>query len=237
MASLPPTYFFITRLVVVMVLGAVTALAFHMTSAVNAAAEIGVIMDLPMRVGEFTGADQPLSEGEKVALPKDTEIVKKQYTDSSGEVLNANIVLAGAEKRSIHRPEVCLPAQGWSINQERVIPLHLADGRTISVMQVSISRPVEISPGITRSLSSYYDYWFVGNGITTPSHVMRILLNSWDRIVHHKNHRWAYVAVSAPILEGFQIHGKNAEETEQVIANFIAQMAPAVMKNSEKNKN
>jgi EpsI family protein len=181
-------------------------------------------------LGNFSGKDQPLSEGEKSVLPKDTEIVKKFYSDAAGNVVNAQIVLSGAEKRSIHRPELCLPAQGWSINRREAIPVKLADGRTISVMKNSISRPVEISPGVTRTLNSFYCYWFVGKDISTPSHTTRILLTSWDRVVHRKNHRWAYVAVSAPILEGFKSGGKNDAETQAMISDFIGQLAPVIMK-------
>ena len=228
--SSPNTQLPVARIIVVIVLALATVVAFKFTASVNTASQSGVIMDLPEQVDGFIGKAEEPSAGEKFVLPKDTEIVKKQYTDAGGNILNANIVLAGAEKRSIHRPELCLPAQGWSINREQVIPVKLADGRTISVMQVSISRSVQTSSGVTRPLSSYYDYWFVGNGITTPYHITRLLINSWDRIVHHRNHRWAYIAVGAPILEGFKRDGKNAEETEKMISDFVAEMAPKVMK-------
>ena len=218
------------RFALVVLLVVATLVAFHFSGSVNSVTESGVVMELPTCVGGFSGTDQPLSEGEKFVLPKDTEIVKKTYSDSTGDAVNAQIVLAGSEKRSIHRPELCLPAQGWSINKREIVPVTLADGRSISVMEVSISRAVETSPGITHPLNSYYDYWFVGNGVSTPSHVTRILLNSWDRVVHHKNHRWAYVAVSAPVLEGFKREGKNAEQTKKMITEFISQMAPGVMK-------
>ena len=218
------------RILVVVALGLATVLAFHFSSSVNTPTQSGVIMNLPTYVGDFIGRDEVPSEGEKYVLPKDTEIVKKSYTNSTGDMLSANVVLAGAEKRSIHRPELCLPAQGWSINGEHEVPVRLVDGRTISVMQVSISRPIQNSAGDTRTLNSYYYYWFVGNGITTASHVTRLLINSWDRVLHHKNHRWAYVAVSGPILEGFKRDGKDAEETQSMIADFIAEMAPQVMR-------
>ena len=218
------------RFALVVLLAVAMLLAFHFSSSVNSVTESGVMMELPSCVDGFYGKDQPLSEGEKFVLPKDTEILKKTYSDSTGDAVNAQIVLAGSEKRSIHRPELCLPAQGWSINKREIVPVTLADGRSISVMEVSISRAVETSPGITHPLNSYYDYWFVGNGVSTPSHVTRILLNSWDRVVHHKNHRWAYVAVSAPVLEGFKREGKNAEQTKKMITEFISQMAPGVMK-------
>jgi len=221
------------RIAVVVALGMATVLAFRFSSSVNNATESGVIMELPDRVGGFTGRDQPLSEGEIAVLPKDTEIVKKAYTDASGNVVNAQVVLSGAEKRSIHRPELCLPAQGWSVNRRQTFPVKLADGRPIEVMRDSISRPVEVSPGVTKPLPSYYCYWFVGKDITTPSHVMRLFLTSWDRVVHRKNHRWAYVAVSAPVLEGFKWQGKNAEETERMLSGFISQLGPRIMKRTE----
>ena len=218
------------RFALVVLLVVATLVAFHFSGSVNSVTESGVVMELPTCVGGFSGTDQPLSEGEKFVLPKDTEIVKKAYSDAAGNAVNAQIVLAGSEKRSIHRPELCLPAQGWSINKREIVPVTLSDGRRISVMEVSISRAVETSPGVTHPLNSYYAYWFVGNGVSTPSHVTRILLNSWDRVVHHRNHRWAYVAVSAPVLEGFKRGGKNAEETKKMIAEFISKMAPGVMK-------
>jgi hypothetical protein len=51
-------------------------------------------------------------------------------------------------------------------------------------------------------------------------------------VVHHKNHRWAYIAVSAPVLEGFLPGGKNVTATQSMISDFIAQIAPGIMKKS-----
>lgn len=190
----------------------------------------GVVMNLPLSIGAFNGRDQEASEGERTVLPKDTEIVKKVYTNPSGEIINAQIVLSGTEKRSIHRPEICLPAQGWSISGRKYIPVKLADGRSITVMCDTITRQVEVAPGANRPLTSLFCYWFVGDGTSTASHVKRILLTSRDRVIHHKNHRWAYIAVSAPVLEGFVPGGKNVRATQTMISDFIAQAAPLIMK-------
>ncbi len=220
----------VIRIGVVFVLVIVTALAFHFSAVINSSTESGVVMEFPERVGGFSGKQSEASEGEKFVLPKDTEIAKMVYSNGVGDVLNAQIVLAGAEKRSIHRPELCLPAQGWSINGRETVPVKLADGRTISYMKDTISRTVDVGNGVTKPLTSLYCYWFVGNGASTPSHLMRLFLTSWDRVVHHKNHRWAYVAVSAPVLEGFTRNGKNAEATQKMIDEFIAEIGPVVMK-------
>lgn len=218
------------RVIVVLILAVATVICFRFTSSINSVTESGVFMALPPLVNGFSGRDELASEGEKYVLPKDTEIVKKTYVNHLGETVNAQVVLAGAEKRSIHRPELCLPAQGWSIERRETLPVKLANGRSIEVMADHISRPVEISPGFTKTLSSVYCYWFVGNGVTTASHLHRLLLTSWDRVVHHKNHRWAYIAVSAPVLKGFTPSGKDEVETQEMITDFISQIAPAVMK-------
>ena len=219
-----------TRVIVVLILALGTVIGFKFTSSVNTGTESGVIMELPSQVNGFSGKDAAASEGEKYVLPKDTEIVKKSYSDSFGDPINAQVVLAGAEKRSIHRPELCLPAQGWSIDRRETIPVTLANGRSITVMADHISRPVEISPGVTKTLPSLYCYWFVGNRVTTSSHLHRLLLTSWDRVIHHKNHRWAYIAVSAPVLQGFTPNGKDGVATQKMITDFIAALAPSVMK-------
>lgn len=218
------------RIAVVILLGFVTAAAFHFTGSVNSATESGVNMVLPERVGDFVGKDQPLSEGERFVLPKDTEILKMGYTDPVGDVINAQIVLSGAEKRSIHRPELCLPAQGWNINRRETIPVKLSNGREISVLKTTISRQVEVAPGVTRPLTSLFCYWFVGKDVTTSSHLMRVFLTSWDRIIHHKNHRWAYVSVSAPVLQGFKQGGRDVEGTQRMLEGFISRIGPGIMK-------
>ena len=220
----------IVRVAVVVALASLIYTAMQFSSSINVPSESGVLMDLPDQVNGFQGTYQEPSEGEKTVLPKDTEIVKKSYTDASGDVVNSQIVLAGSEKRSIHRPELCLPAQGWSINRRFTMPVKLSDGRAISVMVDVVSRSVEMSPGVTRPLTSLYCYWFVGKDVSTPSHLMRLLLTSWDRVVHRTNHRWAYVAVSAPVLEGFKERGKNQAETQEMIEKFIGVMGPGVMK-------
>ena len=224
------------RIALVGLLGVATFAAFKLSVSVNAVTKSGVIMVLPSQVGAFTGKTEELSEGEKHVLPGDTEIVKKSYHDASGNMITAQIVLAGAEKRSIHRPELCLPAQGWSINRRETLSVKLFDGREFSVMNDCISRSIETSLGVMHPLDSFYCYWFVGNGVTTSSHFMRLFLTSWDRIVHRRNHRWAYVVVSAPVLQGFKQGGKNPKETKEMITDFIAEMAPNVMNLTEKDE-
>ena len=75
-------------------------------------------------------------------------------------------------------------------------------------------------------MRAYLLYWYVGDGVTTPLHWKRIWLTSWDRLVHHRNHRWAYVYVLAPISEGLVPNGRNPVETLDLLRTFIAGALP-----------
>jgi hypothetical protein len=188
--------------------------------------EAGVIMRLPTLVGEYWGTDEPVSPSELAILPGDTEFAKKIYQDLSGNSLTAQIVLSGGEKRSIHRPEVCLPGQGWSVQSGEVVPITLANGRTLEVMQLTLNREIEVAPGERRQLKSYFLYWFVGKDTTTPHHLARLIKTNWDMVWHKRQHRWAYVIVSAPVLEGFKAGAKNDRQTLDMLKDFIRQSAP-----------
>lgn len=199
-----------------------------------AKSEEGIDLNLPDSVGKFWGTRQEISEGERVILPPDTEFAKKLYADGQGDNINCQIVLAGAEKRSIHRPEVCLPGQGWTLKSGQVIPIQLDNGQMLEVMNLTISRPVTLQNGQQKELTSYFMYWFVGKDTTTPRHLVRILKTNLDMLVHNTNHRWAYIIVSSPILEGFTQDGKNAEQTLDMLKKFIGEVAPHIMQKEEK---
>lgn len=220
----------LVRAAVLLLLGGIVYAFCRSTPEIHAGTEAGVILHLPELVGAFTGTAQPVSESELKILPGDTEFAKKQYTDYGGDRISSQIVLAGGEKRSIHRPEICLPAQGWNLKSGRAVPITLDDGRTLEVMKLSISRPVEIRPGEHKQLNSIFLYWFVGKNMTTPFHWMRLAHANWDRVVHNINHRWAYVIVSAPVLKGFAPNGKSETETMEMLRSFVAELAPEIMK-------
>jgi hypothetical protein len=191
--------------------------------------ESGVNMKLPDLVGSFQGKATEVSESERVILPTDTEFAKMLYTSAGGEQINCQVVLSGGEKRSIHRPETCLPAQGWTKKSSEAIPVKLDDGRTLEVMKLVIGRPVEVRPGERKELTSIFLYWFIGKDVTTPYHWYRILHTDWDRVVHGVSHRWAYVIVSAPVLEGFVPGAKNQEQTLELLKKFIGEIAPDII--------
>lgn len=218
------------RILGLCVFGGVTAALCLLLPTPNTAPKAGVIMDLPETIAGFTGKIIPASPGEIATLPSDTQIVRREYVNAGGDRIMASIVLSGGEKRSIHRPEVCLPAQGWSMRGGKVEKIPLADGRDLQAMDLSLVRDVEVGPGDRRKLRANYFYWFVGNGVTTPHHWNRVFLTSFDRITKNLNHRWAYVIVMSVVTEGFLPQGKNEAQTVEMLRQFTAQFAPTFMR-------
>lgn len=219
----------IWRGLVIVLLAAVTVIACLWGTPPATKSEPGVVMELPGSLIGLWGSDQPVSESEKVILPADTEFAKKIYSDGMGNDIHCQIVLAGAEKRSIHRPEVCLPAQGWTIKSGEVVPVKLADGRTLEVMKLTVVRPVTLNNGTQRDLTSVFCYWFIGKHATTPHHFVRVLKTNLDMLLHNTNHRWAYVIVNAPVLEGFVSGGKDLQQTTARVEAAIAELGPQIM--------
>ncbi len=192
--------------------------------------EAGVVMNLPYQAGQYWGYDQEISKAERVILPEDTEFARKMYDTMEGDQVFASIVLAGAQRQSIHRPEVCLPAQGWSIANRETRTIALANGQELEVALLHLVRPVQFANGETREVRSLYAYWFVGRDRTTPSHFSREIESMFDRVFKGINHRWAYVTISAMVTEGLKPSGRNAEQTYAVIEDFIANTADQFMK-------
>lgn len=183
-------------------------------------------MNLPTLVGEWWGTEDPVSPSELAMLPGDTEFAKKIYQDLRGDTLTAQVVLSGGEKRSIHRPEICLPAQGWTIRSGEVVPVMLSNGRTLDVMKLTLTRQIEVAPGENRTLKNYFLYWFVGKDTTTPYHWVRLAKTNWDMVTKKLQHRWAYVIVSAPVLEGFKPDAKSDEQTLDMLKDFVREAVP-----------
>ncbi|HUB66716.1 MAG TPA: exosortase-associated EpsI family protein [Candidatus Methylacidiphilales bacterium] len=201
----------------------------------QAGSETGVIMNLPDRVGPLWAFPEEVSKTEMAILPPDTTFARKTY----GPILSkrfdrilCSIVLSGREKRSIHRPERCLPGQGWSIRDSKVVSVDLASGHPLSVMALLLDRPVGLPNGQSFRLQSYYLYWYVGKEVTTPYSFERVMLTNWDLVRYRLNQRWAYVIVSAYITEGLGANGsgRTPEQTLDLLKEFIRESVPTFMK-------
>jgi len=193
----------------------------------------GVVMELPYHVGPLYAFSQEITKAEHDILPPDTTFARKAYGTTSSDPLDritCSIVLSGREKRSIHRPERCLPSQGWRIDGSQVITVPLESGHSLDVMALEMEHPVLFKDGRSTSLKSHFLYWFVAQDATTPYQFERILLTNWDLLFHRETKRWAYVFVQGYVTEGLEPNGTTSTQVLDRLKQFIHDSVPYYVK-------
>ena len=225
--------------IVVAILGA-GVLVTAMTSDVAKVSEPGVKLYpdgnpfLVDQAGDWTGGErQGLTEDEQRLLPKDTEGSRRVFKDKNGNEVFCSVVLAGRDVTSIHRPELCLPGQGWKIQNEYTQPIHVptVPGGTLSVMRMNAARSFPLPDGRMAQTRSIFAYWFVGKDRITPYHWQRIYWTAKDRVLYNTNHRWAYILINVPIRSGMDGGGtaKPEDDAMKILARFVQDIYPTLV--------
>lgn len=221
----------IRRLLVVQVLLVLGLGSVFLLPKVAGSSPQGIQLALPSYVNGWFGEDQKISEQELAVLAKDTGFARKLYTNGAGDQIFASIVLSGEDlNNSIHRPERCLPAQGWSIADSRVvrIPIPGSSLKSIAATRLHNMREVAMTNGETKRLYSLNYYWFVGANDITPSHFERTYIDIRDRLMHGYNQRWAYITIAATITDSVAQFGRSEAQTDAMIQKFIADLVPKI---------
>ncbi len=166
------------------------------------------------------GPLHPMALGERTSLPVDTQIARRIYHGAGLQSYTVTIVLAGADPRSIHRPQQCLSGQGYTIDREQVRTLRLAPDRTLSLAVIDTRR------GSDPRNRFGFAYWFVGPDRETHSHWVRLFRTTTDRLFRNIVSRWAYVAItsSEPL---------DSPESLDRLAAFIRLLLPAIESNPD----
>jgi EpsI family protein len=187
---------------------------------------VGVRLALPQYLGKWYGVDQSISPREKEILAGDTEFARKLYTDGLGDEILASIVLSGHDlDNSIHRPERCLPAQGWTIANSGKVTIPVRNG-SLQVTRLHNVQQFHTSDGKLTPVYNLNYYWFVGYHHMTSSHLERTFLDIQDRLLKGYNQRWAYVTIASNVTEGFVPFGRSESETDAMVQDFIQQLFP-----------
>ena len=230
----------IARAAIVLMLCGMTVLLCQFSPQPKGGDEAGVVAELPMVAGSFVGEKEEASEKERELLPADTIIVKRAYHTpgkmvGGRDLAHAAMVIAGNDTRSIHRPEVCLDGQGWTITNSTVREVKMTSGAVLRVRDLSIQREILMPDRTKLPLRAHYVYWFVGDDISTPSNLERQLISLKDSVLRNVNHRWAYPSVMARVTDNLtpQMSGerkRDDEETVKMILSLIRSLAPRIQK-------
>jgi exosortase len=162
--------------------------------------------ELPTYLGsEWMGQHVEPAPIEREILPPDTGFSRKKYVnlEKVDQSVLLSIVLSGRDRTSIHRPELCLVGQGWTIDQSS---LHHFDypgikGAGFDATVLSVHHEVSASSG-TRSVPDIVVYWFVGADRIFATQAGRMAYDAWCRVSSGKAPRWAYVFLQTDSADG-----------------------------------
>ncbi len=137
----------------------------------------------------FSSVEIPPSEAELTVLPSDTVFVKRNYTDMKGDWFLVSAVIGGRSKSSIHRPELCLPSQGYQMMKPRTVLVDGTEWRFISLERRDFP-------------TLGFAYTFANQaGYRTSSHVKRIFRDILDRTFAGRIDRWVMVTVNTSVAD------------------------------------
>ena len=148
-----------------------------------------VLCDAPAarlcEVEGYKSKELPVGDAERHVLPGDTLVERRLYEAEDGSWHVVTLVVGGRSKSSIHRPEMCLPSQGFQMSDPRTVEVGGVDWRLVT-----------LSRGLLPPLGFAYTF-FNQDGFRTASHVRRIFRDVWDRSMRRRIDRWAMVTVNS----------------------------------------
>lgn len=209
---------------------------------------------LPEEFSNWVGAPEEPGEREKNILARDTEFERVTYSDADGilPAVQASIVFSGKNlSQSIHRPEVCLRAQGWQFVSERFVSWEnvLPNGEALPLKEVVCRmlhqrknekeefEPVLDSKGNKTYLWRMFYYTFIGHEAILAGHYQRTGEDIKDRLFKGYDQRWAYATFSSFITlnhveQGISSHqgvSLDQAETSEHIRSFLKDLLPRVI--------
>jgi EpsI family protein len=156
---------------------------------------------LPEFLGtEWIGQRVDVSQVEREILPPDTGYSRRNYVsvaDRAHQVF-LSVVLSGKDRSSLHRPELCIVGQGWSIEQERTVSLPISGG-SLPATLLQLRRDVTDAAGNRRTVRHILVYWFTSRAEVVASHREMLWRNAVARVKTLNAERWAYVIAQTPL--------------------------------------
>ncbi|MDB6029079.1 MAG: hypothetical protein JWM68_5302 [Verrucomicrobiales bacterium] len=177
---------------------------------------------LPEQILDYKSQALPVTKQELDALPKDTTYGRRLFEDPNGLKTMLSVVLMGSDRTSIHKPEFCLPGQGWTIVSRQIVNVKLDQSAwgDLPVMKWIVSQKTKDQNGNVHDARGLYVFWFVSDDTITPHHSSRMTSIVKKLLTTGELERWAYVSC-------FSICSPGEEETTfDRLQRFIAASVP-----------
>lgn len=209
----PPTKLVVVIAAVVVGLAIGEAVFLHRLAQVPSRGGVGVVLapdgrnpvELPAILNrDWVGWHTPVTDFERQILPPDTGFSRMDYVATrGGQHVFLSIVLSGRDRSSIHRPELCLLGQGWTIEGRGTQVFSYPDREDASFAATllhvkhrqQVGAEVRVRPEVVA-------YWFVNGDRVVPSYWGRLAWDAWNRVTQARPDRWAYVLVQTDASDG-----------------------------------
>ncbi|MGI8605096.1 MAG: exosortase-associated EpsI family protein [Verrucomicrobiales bacterium] len=220
--------------------------------------DCAIAMSLPAEMGFWRGFSREPGKEELEKLAEDTQFEKKEYLlidplrqrpmINSWHAITASIVQSGQDlNSSIHRPERCLPAQGFKDLRSQIITLTV-DGRPLKITRLrcfneptdpKTGRRFALPDGGPLRIQHVIYYWFVGTHVVTPNHSERTLVDMKDRLIGGYDQHWSYVMLTGAFTDDLVHAGAGARDefypegrTESETDDLLKQLTEAISRHS-----
>jgi hypothetical protein len=140
-------------------------------------------------------------------LPDDSSYRVLAYRGTNGFFCEVSAVLMGGDRTSIHNPEICMPSQGWDIDNHLTTVEHIQMispyAYDLPVNRLISTKVVQDATGKSRTLRGVYVYWFVdGTHYTEKSWQWKVWWIPRDLILNGVLERWSYISLFSSCLPG-----------------------------------
>ncbi|MCF7981081.1 MAG: EpsI family protein [Pseudomonadales bacterium] len=100
------------------------------------------LKEFPVRVGNWTGTDVPISETILKVANNDDYLMRKYQNSVTGQSVNLYIAFSARPSTMRgHRPEVCYPGSGWVHDTSTKQEIPLVSGRSLSCLVHRFHKP------------------------------------------------------------------------------------------------
>ena len=174
------------------------------------------LKSLPYTIEGWTGRDLPIDDHAFTILSKDADAwMVREYSKGEERVVLAMVTTFDQRKLfRVHIPDICLPAQGWSVKKRSAQPVQLSQAQKV----VATSLLAEKNGRNNQVL-----YWFTSNNRFVESKIYHRILLVWDGVMGART-PGTLVEVIAPLV------GNDRKRTFLFQERFLQDLAPFLPK-------
>ena len=183
-------------------------------------------VELPEKVLDYSSKWLDADKLTLDVLPADTSFGRRRYVAADGQTwVDLSVVLMGADRTSLHKPQFCLEGMGLHIDENATLPDAIRIERPapydLPVVKI-VATGRFMQDGQAQTFRGVYVYWYVADESLSAS--VSGLGRMWSLASHFMRtgvlQRWAYVSC-------FQICTPGQEDaTYQQMKKFIAAAVP-----------